>query len=140
MIRLMHADDFSAIEVILINTQSDWTLQIIQDCSTEYYVRWVILKGDCVVGFVIVKNNIDSWEIMQIVIDKQYQRQGLAKQLLTHVIMEAKKNHIQKIQLEVRESNHPVISLYKKIGFVETGLRKKYYSNGENAVLFDLIC
>lgn len=139
-VRSIIPKNFSSIEIILKNTASDWTIQTVKDCFNENYFNWVILRNEHIIGFVIVKNNIDSWEIVQIVIDQKYQQQGFAKQLLEHVIAQAKQEHIQKIQLEVRKINHPAISLYKNVGFVEVGLRKKYYTDGADALLFDLYC
>jgi ribosomal-protein-alanine N-acetyltransferase len=41
--------------------------------------------------------------------------------------------------LEVRRSNAPAIALYRALGFVETGVRKGYYSDdGEDALVFRL--
>jgi len=38
--------------------------------------------------------------------------------------------------LEVRESNEIAKSLYKKYGFVESGIRPEYYAdNNENAII-----
>ena len=43
----------------------------------------------------------------------------------------ARKNKAQRIALEVRPSNAIALALYKDLGFIETGLRKAYYSNNQ---------
>lgn len=138
-IRPMLLDDFSMLEKLLINTPSDWTIQTIQDCIGDDYFQWVILENQYITGFVIIKNNHDCWEIMQLVVDKQYQRRGSATRLLKFVLAEAKKHGITHIQLDVRQSNTAAITLYQHGGFKKTGMRKKYYKNGEDAVLMDYI-
>jgi len=45
--------------------------------------------------------------------------------------------NLNKITLEVIETNHNALKLYRKIGFIEEGrLRKHYYSDGK---YFDII-
>ena len=39
------------------------------------------------------------------------------------------------ISLEVNELNNSAISLYKKAGFEEVGIRKKYYNGKDNAII-----
>ena len=41
------------------------------------------------------------------------------------------------IFLEVRSSNCKAISLYEKYGFIKTGVRKNYYENKEDAILYN---
>ena len=43
------------------------------------------------------------------------------------------------VSLEVRESNLPAITLYRKMGFVEMGKRKRYYENGEDALMMEYL-
>ena len=46
------------------------------------------------------------------------------------------KRGIRTIHLEVRESNHSAIALYRKMGFSEDGIRRDYYESPvENALL-----
>ena len=46
---------------------------------------------------------------------------------------------ITKIMLDVRESNSVAIRFYRRHGFAEDGIRKKYYENPtENAILMSL--
>ena len=40
------------------------------------------------------------------------------------------------LYLEVRENNIKAIELYKKIGFEQYNIRKHYYRDGVNAILF----
>jgi ribosomal protein S18 acetylase RimI-like enzyme len=40
--------------------------------------------------------------------------------------------------LDVRESNIPAQNLYKKFGFKQVGIRKQYYPDKENALLFSI--
>lgn len=138
MIRIASPDDFPALKKIIDDTSTDWSPDILLDCFSENYVTWMIGGNNQAMGFVVVRVNHDDWEIMQIVIDRKCQRKGLAHQLLKHVVMEAQKKQIRKLQLEVSVSNHTAICLYKKMGFDQVGLRKKYYANGEDAVLMDL--
>ena len=47
-------------------------------------------------------------------------------QMLFH---EARKNQVQSIFLEVRQSNSPAIALYEKCGFKQIAKRKNYYQH-----------
>ncbi|OGT47927.1 MAG: ribosomal-protein-alanine N-acetyltransferase [Gammaproteobacteria bacterium RIFCSPHIGHO2_12_FULL_38_11] len=136
-IRFIIPEDLPDIQHILQNTLSDWTPSIFQDCFNDHYYNWIIRDNNKPAGFITVKNNHDHWEIMQIVIDKNYQQQGLATKLVEYTIKQAKKLSVEKIQLEVRRSNTAAISLYQKCGFQKVGIRKKYYKDGEEAILMD---
>ena len=39
--------------------------------------------------------------------------------------------------LEVRHSNKAAIALYRQLGFIETGRRRNYYEQGEDAILME---
>jgi ribosomal-protein-alanine N-acetyltransferase len=138
-IRIASSADFVDLKKILDNTHSDWSSVVLSTCFIPDYFIWIIGELNGVMGFVVVKDNIDCWEILQIVIDQPYQRHGHALKLLNFVIAKARLKQIQKLILEVRASNHAAISLYEKIGFTRVGIRKKYYSDGEDAVLMDCI-
>lgn len=136
-IRFATIDDLPDMISILNTSSQDWTPSLLEACFDENYFHWVICFQDEIKGFVIVRKNFDAWEIMQIVIDFQYQRQGLATQLLKFVIHEAQKNGMERIQLEVRKSNDAAIKLYLQCGFREVGERKQYYPDKEDALLMD---
>ena len=69
---------------------------------------------------------------MGITIGKEYWNKGFGKdaiKTLTNYLFIKKKAH--KIELEVVKENIPAINCYKKLGFVEEGIRRKkyYYKN-----------
>lgn len=137
-IRIASENDFFVLKKILNDTKTDWSADILTDCFSTDYFLWMIGDSRQAMGFVVVRNNREYWEIMQIVIDNKFQRREWAKKLLQYVVSEAKKKQIKKLQLEVRVSNIAAITLYEKAGFQRVGLRKKYYANHEDAVLMDL--
>ena len=73
-----------------------------------------------------------EFQILQLTVHTAYHRQGIGTQLLKHAF---KAHDVRAFVLEVREGNIAAISLYQKLGFVVTGIRRKYYKDGENAAL-----
>lgn len=55
-----------------------------------------------------------------------FRGQGLGSKLLLKVLDHAKKFGLEKVELQVYTSNPTAIALYKKYGFEEEGLIKKY--------------
>ena len=45
---------------------------------------------------------------------------------------------VETMNLEVKTTNAAAISLYKKMGFEQCGIRKKYYHNRDDAMLMAL--
>jgi len=70
---------------------------------------------------------IDTADILNISINKDYQRKGYGKKLLYYLIKKLKDRTIGQLILEVRKSNQAAITFYLKHGFEEISLRKNYY-------------
>ena len=74
--------------------------------------------------------------IYNVAVGKNYRRQGIGFRLLQDLIEAAKSRGIESLTLEVRKSNLPAIKLYKKLGFVEAGIRKDFYTKPlEDAII-----
>jgi len=78
-------------------------------------------------SLLLVSHVLDEIEILTILVHPNFRGQGKAFSLLTHLIQYAKQNNVRQIFLEVNIQNTPAISLYEKIGFQKTGIRKNYY-------------
>ena len=96
-------------------------------------------KKNEIVGFAGILLIIDQVNIMNIVVKKDKRNFGIGSSLLEEIIRYSKIHNATSITLEVNEKNIPAIKLYKKYGFKQVGLRRKYYNNEDNAILMDLV-
>ena len=67
-----------------------------------------------------------------------WRRRSIGRRLVEHTLTEASQLGAQTALLEVRRHNVPAISLYRGLGFQETGVRPGYYADGEDALLMEL--
>jgi ribosomal-protein-alanine N-acetyltransferase len=83
---------------------------------------------------------VDELQVMNIATLPELRRVGHASALLQDLIQTGRERHARWVTLEVRHSNQAARALYRKFGFVELGLRQRYYSdNGEDAVVMNLV-
>jgi ribosomal-protein-alanine N-acetyltransferase len=80
-----------------------------------------------IIGFVIGQLAADQAEILSIGVAPNWQRAGVAAGLLEGLARAARRGDAKQIFLDVAEDNEPALALYRKLGFVETGRRKRYY-------------
>src|SRR5690606_16850035 len=79
------------------------------------------------IGFVIGQLVADEAEILSMGVSPLWQRVGLGTGLLEGLARAARRGEAKRIFLEVAEDNTPALGLYRKLGFVENGRRKRYY-------------
>lgn len=110
------------------------------ECSRCWVVEIDVEGGKKqLVGMIVAWLIVDEVHIATFAIREEFRRQGIASRLLAHTLMDAVKSGGEKGFLEVRRGNLAARALYQKFGFVEVGVRKKYYQdNGEDAVLMNL--
>lgn len=115
-----------------------WTLGNFNDALRSKYVCKVFEIKQQMVGYAVLMLAVDEAELLDIAIDLQHQRQGWGRKLLEEMIALARRHDMHRMVLEVRTSNVSAISLYRKSGFANIGLRRDYYQaqNGrEDAIL-----
>ena len=92
-----------------------------------------------IVGMTVVWMILDEAHIATLAVRPDQRRQGTARLLLRHALREAMREGAHKAMLEVRRSNTAALALYREFGFVEVGVRKRYYKdNNEDALQMDL--
>lgn len=114
-----------------------WSAQSIENLlNDEKSAVFVAVSDNEVCGYCGVNTVLDEGYITNIAVLKNYRRQGIGNELLNALCKFAKEKNLAFLTLEVRKSNTPAISLYKKYGFEQAGERKNYYSSPvENALL-----
>ena len=140
IIAKMTLSDFNALSDILISDFDDfWNENILKSELQNPFSTYIMAKlGNKVVGFAGMIDTIDQMEITNIVVKKDYRKNGIGNILLNRLISLAKENKKTEIILEVNENNISAIKLYEKNGFKKCGLRKRYYNNTDNAIIMNL--
>ena len=107
-----------------------WSENSISSELTNPLSCWLVaLDGDRVAGYVGSQTVLDESDMMNIAVDPQYRRQGIARALVEELVKCLARKGSRCLTLEVRASNAGAIALYGKLGFVQVGLRKNYYRN-----------
>jgi len=118
-----------------------WSRGNFSDSLVSGYSAWVLLDSAKIIGYALMMMVLDEAHLLNLSVAKAYQKQGLGRLLLEHMIAIARKHDATNMFLEVRPSNISAIALYENIGFNEMAVRRGYYpaQNGrEDAVLMGL--
>ena len=82
------------------------------------------MDGDKVLGFLEIRLVDGVIDIMNLFVNEENRKQGIATKLMNEMI---NKENYSRIMLEVNEKNNEAIRLYTKLGFTEISLRERYY-------------
>ena len=107
---------------------------ILNDINNSNFKCIVAVYDKEIIGYISFSCIFDI-EIESVLVKSSYQRQGIGTLLLNYIFKFAKENKINNVFLEVRKSNIGAISLYRKLGFSNISIRKKYYENAEDALI-----
>ena len=86
-------------------------------------------------GMVLARTIMDEAEILTIGVVPPARRQGLGAELLRASMDRAAGLDARSMFLEVAEHNTTARALYARFGFAEVGRRKRYYANGDDALV-----
>ena len=93
------------------------------------HIRYVAARaGDKLVGYAGIsrlgRKKPYEYEIHTVGVDPAYQGQGIGRKMMTDLLDYAADGAVF---LEVRTDNEAAIALYESLGFVNVGLRRRYY-------------
>ncbi|MCC7387054.1 MAG: GNAT family N-acetyltransferase [Deltaproteobacteria bacterium] len=76
---------------------------------------------------------------LTIAVHEGHQRRGVGRALMNELLRWARSNpDVEKVELQVRSSNHRAIALYRSLGFVEEGRKTRRLKVGPNEYLDDV--
>jgi ribosomal-protein-alanine N-acetyltransferase len=146
-LRPMQLEDLDAIMQIESTIYSHpWTRGNFSDSLNSGYSAWVLEdqrsgSKEHIIGYALLMLVMDEAHLLNLSITKAYQKQGLGRYLLEHMLTIAKTHKAANMFLEVRPSNISAIALYENMGFSEMAVRRGYYpakEGREDAVLMGL--
>ncbi len=98
---------------------------------------FVAKEKDRVIGYVDAWFISDEVHLANIAVDKDFRQQGIASKLLSKIIEIAQQKNCKRVLLEVRVSNVIAQKFYEKFGFKKVYQRRKYYPDGEDALIYE---
>jgi len=138
-IRLAEPDDiFSVYDISTLCFPISWSISSIKgELTSNTHARYVVaVQNGNVIGFAGLWIIVDEGHITNIAVHPNFRRKGIGLLLMNSLLTISKHEKLIGLTLEVRKSNLSAQNLYKKLGFVEEGVRKNYYSdNGEDAII-----
>jgi ribosomal-protein-alanine N-acetyltransferase len=113
-----------------------WSLAMfVLELSKPAGICLAAMQDGRLVGYLVCSRYDTVWHLMNVAVDPDLRRQGIATALLAR-LFETARGGSDRFTLEVRPSNHAAIELYEREGFRAAGLRRRYYhDNGEDALI-----
>lgn len=112
-----------------------WTkAQFESSYSLDSSIFLVAFEKEKLVSFLIGQDTVDSINILLLATEKEFEKKGFAGALVEEL---AERFKGKKLWLEVKESNSCAIKFYQKNGFKPVYTRKKYYKDGEDAIILE---
>lgn len=127
-------------EIFSIRNSTDERIEkssILDEIINPNYLVLVAEENGEIAGFLSVIKNYDCADVMMIATGLSYRRNGVATKLLSEAIEMLKNLGVNRLLLEVNETNIGAIELYKKLRFKQISIRKKYYKGQFDALIME---
>ena len=118
-----------------------WSIEMMRDELTADHRQYFVLvdESDTVRGYGGLLAIGEDGDIQTIALDPAVRAAGHGRRLMDALLDEADARGVRKVFLEVRADNPVARGLYASIGFVEIGLRPRYYQPDDvDAVVMQL--
>ena len=118
-----------------------WTREhFVQELMSSYAFPLVAMNLDgTLAGYICPMLILDEGHILNVAVHRARRGAGIGRLLVQRVIETCRTGGAEFVSLEVRPSNQEAILLYTRLGFTETGRRKRYYQDGEDAILMEYV-
>lgn len=141
-IRRMRVEDVPAVhEIDHLSFSLPWPERSFHyEVSSNPAARcWVVEQDGRIIAMLVLWMIIDEAHVATIASHPDFRRQGIGEDLLLTALAFARDEGAVSAFLEVRAGNTGAQALYRKYGFVEDGIRPRYYKdNNEDALLMSL--
>ena len=104
-----------------------WSLGNFRDSLSAGYSCWIYESGPDLVGYAVMMVAAGEAHLLNLGIAREWQRRGMGRQFMHHLLKVAHDYHAAIMLLEVRPSNTAARRLYRNLGFSDLATRRKYY-------------
>ena len=141
-VRDMVAADIAAVhelEVRLFPVDA-WPLKMfVSELAQPETRRYLVAEAQGgIVGYAGVMCIEPVADVQTIAVVPEYEGRGIGTALLTELISEARRRGAADVLLEVRADNPRAQQLYRRFGFEQIHVRRKYYRDGVDALIMRL--
>jgi len=127
-LRPMRPGDLEAIVAIEDEIYSHpWTLGNFRDSLHAGYSCWVLEGERGLLGYCVMMVGVGEAHLLNLSIASAWQRRGLGRHMVEHLLELARSWGVREMLLEVRPSNNAARALYANMGFRELARRRDYY-------------
>lgn len=113
-----------------------WTSRmILGELEARGRIHLVHENGGEIRGYLLAMQILDEIHVNKIGTSPELRRRGIARDLMTALEAEARAHAVTLISLEVRSRNQGARSFYRSLGFDEEYVRRRYYPNGDDAIV-----
>lgn len=109
------------------------------EVTTPACFPMVAMVDGSLAGYICPMLVLDEGHILDVAVSPAMRGRGIGRLLVERALLDCRERGAAFVSLEVRCSNVSAISLYRALSFTETGIRKRYYENGEDAVLMEYL-
>lgn len=137
--RLADVKDVPALlEIERASFDTPWTLgEIAEELDKPLARLWVAEVDGRLAAFGIQWFVVGEAQLANIAVHPDFRGRGLGKQMMIHLLENARAEGMEKMTLEVRTGNTAAHDLYLKLGFVETCRRPHFYEDQDEAILME---
>ena len=131
-------DGVAAVEAATFPTP--WSRDAFASEMKNVAARYLVAEKDgVIIGYAGAWIIIDESHITNIAVLSDHRGQGIGRRLTESLMQYLSNLGAAYATLEVRKSNEVAQNLYKSLGFIKLGVRKRYYEdNGEDALI--MVC
>ena len=129
---------------------SFWTEEQFRETwKQDWFAGYGLFVGQKLMAYISLSVLTGELEVLNMAVHPDMRGKGLSRPLMSYALddtLEGRHRERRGLEpdgwetgvLEVRVGNAPARALYSGLGFVEAGMRKSYYSDGEDALIMTL--
>jgi ribosomal-protein-alanine N-acetyltransferase len=113
------------------------TVSLHEALRSERNVVFLAYDDGAACGHVIATVVGDEGELDRVGVAPAWRGRGVGKTLIHMAAQECRRHGVLRLFLEVRVGNGVALRLYERAGFHQVGRRRRYYSDGEDAIVME---